>query len=824
MHEGVWSTILGLFGLLTIAVLMVPVARKMRFPYTVLLAVVGILLGLIVQSSQNWHLGPISDLLHAFQAFDITSEVIIFVFLPALVFESSLAIDVRKLLADIGPILFLAVIGLLISTFAIAGTVSAVSGVGFVVCLLLGAILSATDPVAVVAIFKDLGAPKRLAILVEGESLFNDATAIVLFNILVAMILGHANADLFGGFLTFLKVFLGGIVVGFVMAHIFVRVIARMGGAVMAEATLTIALAYLSFLVAEHYLHVSGVMAVVTAALVIGSYGRTSISGAGWHHLQETWENLGFWANSLIFILVGIAVPGIMASFGEGLWSTLGVLLLTAFTARALITFVAVPMLARLRLGAEIGIGFRTVMWWGGLRGAVSLALALSVLENDGFAEETRNFVVALVCAFVLFTLFINATTVGFVMKFFGLDKLSAGDIAVRDRAIGTTLGRIVRHLPLVAEDHAIDPEVGDKVTQSYQERADKLSDDSGQAMGQKDWIKAGLMVLAGQERALFLSHYSNGYVSSDIARSLVARNDDLIDQIKQAGIDGYEKSTRSMIEFNRAFSITLYLHRKFGWNGPLASQLANRLDRLRTIRSVIVSQQKHALPDVAETVGEDIAKLLADVLEDRLAQTTQALNAIRLQYPDYAATLQSRYLHQIALRQETSHYNQLHHEAVIGPEIHSKLMQDLDQRQMELKKRPRLDLGLHPDELVAKIPLFQQLPPTRIAEIAALLKPRLAIPGEFIVRKGDAGNSMYLISSGALTVEVSDHTVELGSGDFFGEISLLKDTPRTADVMADSFCDLLTLDRDDFQELLAADAELRHEIEQVAEQRLADG
>jgi len=221
VHDGIWVTILGLFGLITIAALILPLSKVYRMPHTVLLALVGIFLGLVTSVVHGTHLGPISDLFHSFESFELTSEIIIFVFLPALIFESSLAIDVRKLMADIRPILFLAVVGLLISSFMVGGAVYAISGMGFVVCLLLGAILSATDPVAVVAIFKDLGAPKRLAILVEGESLFNDATAIVLFNILVAMIIGAANADLFGGTITFLKVFIGGIAVGYVMARIF---------------------------------------------------------------------------------------------------------------------------------------------------------------------------------------------------------------------------------------------------------------------------------------------------------------------------------------------------------------------------------------------------------------------------------------------------------------------------------------------------------------------------------------------------------------------------------------------------------------------------
>ena len=427
MHEGVWLTVLGLFGLMTISVLVLPLSRKIKMPYTVLLALLGIIIGL----ADNWlgisqsDTGIVSEFFSSFDSFELTSGIIFFIFLPVLIFEASLAIDVRKLLSDIRPILFLAVIGLFISTFLIGGAVYTVSGMGFVVCLLLGAILSATDPVAVVAIFKDLGAPKRLAILVEGESLFNDATAIVLFTILAAMVAGTAQADLGTGALQFIKVFLGGIVVGFLMARVFSWVIGKVGGIALVEVSLTIALAFLAFLIAEHYLHVSGVMAVVTSALVIGSHGRTSVSGHGWELLEETWETLGFWANSLIFILVGIAVPTYLSDFGPEMWLTLVTLLVVGFGARALLTHGILPILSSTGICPSVNLGFRTVMWWGGLRGAVSLALALAVVENPSISQEVKNFIIALVCAFVLFTLFINATTVGAVMKAFGLDKLS---------------------------------------------------------------------------------------------------------------------------------------------------------------------------------------------------------------------------------------------------------------------------------------------------------------------------------------------------------------------------------------------------------------
>ena len=317
----VYLSVLGLFGLLSIAVLMLPAARKLNFPYTVLVALVGIIIGMVIMvfgqvtmdEGHGLHAIPVlGELFLALGSFKVTSEVILFVFLPALVFESALAIDVRRLMDDIAPILVLAIIGVLISTALVGGTMSAISGFSLVTCLLLGAIVSATDPVPVVAIFKDLSVPHRLGILVEGESLFNDATAIVMFNILLAMVLGLAQADVVSGTLSFAEVFIGGVVVGYLLARAACWVIGHLRNQAIVEITLTISLAYISFIVAEHFLHVSGVMATLTSGLVMGSVGRTRISGDSWEALSETWENIGFWANSLIFIKVGMAVPLIM--------------------------------------------------------------------------------------------------------------------------------------------------------------------------------------------------------------------------------------------------------------------------------------------------------------------------------------------------------------------------------------------------------------------------------------------------------------------------------------------------------------------------------
>ncbi|MBT7708356.1 MAG: hypothetical protein HN749_07345, partial [Nitrospina sp.] len=187
--DPIWLPVLGLSGLLGLAVLMYPASHRLNIPYTVLLAVTGCLLGYFAEWGIDLrHLEIAHDFLGSLNSFSVSSDAVLFIFLPVLIFEAALGIDAHRLMDDIASILLLAIIGLLISAFMVGYVLHWVSGISLIVCLLLGAIVSATDPVAVMAIFKDLQAPKRLSVLVEGESLFNDATAIVLFGILAAML------------------------------------------------------------------------------------------------------------------------------------------------------------------------------------------------------------------------------------------------------------------------------------------------------------------------------------------------------------------------------------------------------------------------------------------------------------------------------------------------------------------------------------------------------------------------------------------------------------------------------------------------------------
>ncbi|MGB0713907.1 MAG: cation:proton antiporter, partial [Gammaproteobacteria bacterium] len=249
--------------LLLVAVAAAGLGRRLPIPFTVLLVILGVLLGEGARNSET--LAPLAH-------FELSPELVFFVFLPALIFESALNLDVRQLMRDIAPVMVLAVPALLLSTAIVGYGTAWITGLPLGVALLFGALISATDPVAVVALFKELGAPLRLTVLVEGESLFNDATAIVVFGILLGLVQAGTTPDaglLFWAGWEFIRVFLGGVLVGGVIGLVIGELGARLRSNVPALIVLSLVMAYGAFVVGEHLLHVSGVMAAMTAALVL---------------------------------------------------------------------------------------------------------------------------------------------------------------------------------------------------------------------------------------------------------------------------------------------------------------------------------------------------------------------------------------------------------------------------------------------------------------------------------------------------------------------------------------------------------------------------
>ncbi len=817
--------ILGITGLLALASLLPPVANRLNLPLSVVLALAGCALGGFVFLGRNLpEAGFLGDFVAALRGFEITSEALLYIFLPALLFEAALVIDVRRLVEDLAPILLLAVVAVVVCTVTVGFAVAAVTEVGLIACLLLGAIVATTDPVAVVGIFRDLGAPRRLSILVEGESLFNDAAAIALFALLTAMLMGTRSADTLGTTLAFLKNLVGGGIVGFLAARAAFGLFGFLHGLRFAEITLTVALVYLVYVSAERYLHVSGVVAVVMAGLTTGWHGRVRVSPTSWDSLIDTWAQLAFWASSFIFLLAAMLVPRLLAAVTWADALSLGALVAATLAARAAVLYGLLPLLSVGRMASRISNAYKLVILWGGLRGAVSLALALAVSENAALPADARRTIAVLATGFVLVTLLVNGTTLQPLLRLLRLDRLSKVDQAVRDRAIMLSLGTIRERIESVAAADRIAPAATARICEEFTQRISELRHATGGDAGlsRPDLLQIGLITLATREQELFLQRFKERIVSRKSVQLLIARAGRLLDGAKSGGSAGYEAAAREAIRFSWTFRLALALHRRLGRARWLAQELADRFERLLIVRmglqQLLGFNERQLTPLLGAEVGEELTTMLGM----RVTSVEQALAALRLQFPEFAGSLERRYLQRVAAQLEGAEYDILFAESIISREVHNHLERRLGARRQELDRRPTLDMELDREQLIARVPLFAALDAGRRRDIARLLRPRLALPGERIIAKGARGNAMYFIASGAVEVRAGAAPIRLGSGDFFGEIALVTNLPRTADVVALGYCHLLTLRQRVFDRLLAGNPELSARIDAVARDRLA--
>lgn len=398
------DVVLALATLLALASLLAAATRQLRIPLSLILVVIGFVAGELARANDVGL--PIEG-----EGFH---EVLVFVFLPALVFEAALALPARVFMRNLVPVLLLAVVALMISAVLVGLMVHFGLGVSLTAALLFGALISATDPVAVTAAFRELGVPNRLLVLVEGESLLNDGIAIVLFDILLLTALGTQEVSVAQGMLDFLYVFLGGAVLGAVLALGVAEIAARLGR--LPSTALTIALAYGAFALGEEIFGFSGVMASVSAGLVLGGLSKTLIPSEETHTWQAFWESLAFVANGILFVLIGVVIDaGLIADNLGSIAVGVGAVLIS----RPLAIFPIMPALNRLTRIPSVGIRNQMVLVWGGLRGGVALALALAI--PDALPEQERF--VAMTAGVVLATLVINATTIAPLIRRLGLDR-----------------------------------------------------------------------------------------------------------------------------------------------------------------------------------------------------------------------------------------------------------------------------------------------------------------------------------------------------------------------------------------------------------------
>ena len=816
--------------LLVIAALLVvvgisqPLAIRLRLPPSVLLAAIGVAIGASPAILRHVGLpGSLDTAAGLFTNLPVSPETFIYVFLPLLVFEAGLATDVKRTIEDAVAILFLAVIATLVTTAVVGFALWPIAEVSLVVCLLLGAVVATTDPAAVIAIFRDVGAPARLTRLVEGEALLNDAAAISLFVVLLEMILSGQQPNALAGLREFTVSFVGGGVVGFFAGRLLLWIISRVGDDRLAEATLTLAFAYLAFIAAERLFHASGVVSVLAAGLTLTAIGPARIAPENWTFLREIWEQIAFWARSLIFILASILVPRLLGDFGLRDLFLLLVLIAAASGARFFLLFVLLPLLEWLKLTQRIDASYKFAIIWGGMRGALTLVLALAVTRNEALPDNIHRFVAVLATGFVLFTLFVNGTTLRLVIRALGLDRLSPKEQALRDLILTLSTAEAREAAHEIAQTHALSPKAVERVIVPYAARQGEVNPAEARAhkLEEREGLAITLVALGNQERVLVLEMLRDRIASPAVVQVLLTNADAITEAARSEERRGYLRASEAALTFSVGFRVAYFLYRWLKIVRPLADRLAERVEVLLIMRFVIERLRLFNGQKIRPIFGEPIADASDKILEERQAAVTGSLDALRRQYPDYATEIEALFLRQSTLRHEMARYESLFAEGLITKEIYDDLRRDVLGARAG-QRHPRFDIGLDSHQLVERLDILSDLDDDQLDRVCRLLRPRFAVPNERILRKGERGDAVFFIASGAVEVVLPHSRVRLGSGEFFGEMALLSGRPRQADVVALTYCQFLVLRRSDFERFMKVNPDARVKISRVAEERLA--
>lgn len=390
--------------LLLIAALVAWITNRLRFPYTVGLVLAG--LAISVALPEQLGLAP-----------DIARELILFLLLPPLVFEAALHIEYDDFVAHLPTTLTFAVPGVIITTALVGWLTSVFTGIPLPAMLVFGALIAATDPVAVIAIFRELGLPRRLGLLVESESLLNDATAIVAFGLMLEFALHPADFSAVEGAIEFIRVAAVGGLIGLVLGWVANRLLGMIDDYLI-ETALSAVLAFGVYLLAEQ-LHASGVLAVVVAGILTGNQGtRQHMSETTRSVLIHIWEFLAFLANSFVFLVIGIETR--FELLVEN-WPAILLAIVVVLGVRAVVVFGLSPITNRFAR-SPVPPKWQAVLLWGGLRGGIALALAFTLPSS----LPGRDTILAMTFGVVLFTLIIQATTLSPLLRLLGLLHLDA--------------------------------------------------------------------------------------------------------------------------------------------------------------------------------------------------------------------------------------------------------------------------------------------------------------------------------------------------------------------------------------------------------------
>lgn len=812
------ETVLIIAGLLAVAIFAAGLFRSVPIPYTVLLVIIGMVLG---ESSR------LTPALAPLEEFRLSPDLVFFIFLPALIFESGFNLDARQLLRELGPVLVLAVPALLIST-AVVGLGLSFMGFELVTALLFGALISATDPVAVIALFKELGAPERLTVLVEGESLLNDATAIVVFSIILAIAVGGESlswTDADTVVIEFMRVFIGGALVGVLLGLAMSELLFRLHSGVPAVLTMSLVIAYGGFILAEHTLHVSGVMAGAAAAVTLAGFGMTRLKHEASKAAGEMWEVIALVCNSLLFLLVGMSVE--IGKLAVALIPA-AVAVVLILVARAAAVYALVPVTTRLFSLPKVTLSEQHIMWWGGLKGGLAIAIVLSIPEDF----PGRQLLLEMTLAVVLFTLLVNAPTIRPLMNILGLDRLTDEERVELRHALQSAHHEADDILEQFRSAGLISERAFKQVSHTGEKTFEADADDAEGDQRTRDLYLASLLALRREHDELN-THYDMGLIPQHVYLDM--RNH--LHRIKgtETNIDrslGIKAQEDESI-LHRMESTLIRRLREKNWAAPLLSiyqnvRLAQHLQR--DMVHILICQSVLEMLREREDLHSGARWTIAAPYEARLTYHRKNVESMGREFPEFYARFESRVSTQAALASATRASRQMLHHGELGAKAFKMIERRIAATLGELAPLSQPLPAVTPNELRDTTSLLKDMPEEALKNLAASSQSTTYLPGDTITAQAERGDAFYIITHGDVTVHrrtadgVETQLGELHTGDFFGETSLLffqaRSHERSATIRARTPVTLLRLSRREMLKLMDKYPDLHRHMQDVHRKR----
>ena len=684
---------------------------------------------------------------------------------------------------------------------------------------------------AVIALFKELGAPKKLTILVEGESLLNDATAIVLFELVLLEIeQAHSGGDglglatFAGGLQSFLVVFFGGVVVGLLMGFLTIRLIPLERGNPMVQVATSVAVAMLAFVVAEDFLQVSGVMATVGAGLVVGWYRDVKYSREAQTSIHQFWEFAAFLANSLIFLFLGLTQAGFIRELlAEGVLGTMGgttdllgyaaVAILAVLVARGITIAILFPLLLnRLPKAPKVDWRYQLTIYWGGLRGAVGVALALSL--NPELVD--RRTIVGLTLAVVFFTAIVSGTTIGRLIRRL---RLNIPDLI--DRVLHAQATLAVKQSALEQVDSTVQPghfsqRLRRSLKQQYEReveeqqavlarlRADPLYKQQG-IDAQMLWLQA-----LNLEQAAYQETYERGGISEAVMQELKLTIDLKRDAVRRGQIP---PPSEIVVPPDQRLSegIATLIERIAPKSGIAEAKRLQVLETRYECEAAIadvasyVAGEVHQHQELAET-SDAVVDNCRNIYREMSIAAMHSLDGIARNYPEYAILLQRRMARATALEAELMALSTLQQEGDIPPMVAQEVRHDVETERYKLVHQPLADLDLRPADVLRNMTGLREVPKAEFEQLVERLTCSRVLAGETILKPGQENSILYFIVEGTVALFAGDCTppqrqrirdASLHAGEFFGDEVLEGASVTCQSAMAVTDCQLYELPRD---------------------------